>query len=334
MEDLRKHLIQKWLTDTCHLDHVILHPMQGDASFRRYFRVQLPNHLSYVAMDAPVEREACKPYIAISKALRDLGLKAPEIIEADLGHGFLLLTDFGDRQLLKELTKTNAPQLYSKALDALAVLQRCQIVDGWKIQPFTAHFMQQELMLSKEWFLETHLKITLSTEDENMLEKFFQFLALTAANQPQVFMHRDYHSANLMCLPESQVGILDFQDAFYGPVTYDVVSLLRDCYIDWPDEMIRKLVMEYHERLNLSVSKDEFFYWFEMMGLQRHLKALLTFARKFERDHNKNYLPHIPRTLKYIEKVSQSYPETQAFYQFLNNVILPAHHKVISTCVE
>jgi hypothetical protein len=334
MEDLRKHLLQKWLTETCHLDNITLHAMQGDASFRRYFRVQLPNHMSYVAMDAPTEREACKPYIAISKALRDQGLRAPEIIENDLGHGFLLLTDFGDRQLLKELTKTNAPHLYSKALDALAVLQRCQNVDGWKIQPFTAHFMQQELMLAKEWFFETHLGLILSTEDENMLEKFFQFLATSAANQSQVFMHRDYHSLNLMWLPESQVGILDFQDAFYGPVTYDLVSLLRDCYVDWPDEMIYKLVLEYHERLNLRVSKDEFYYWFEMMGLQRHLKALLTFARKYERDHNKNYLQHIPRTLLYIEKVSAKYPLIKDFYQFLENIIMPAYERVSTACVE
>jgi aminoglycoside/choline kinase family phosphotransferase len=196
-------------------------------------------------------------------------------------------------------------------------------VDGWKIQPFTAHFMQQELMLSKEWFLETYLGLPLATAEENMLERFFQFLSQEAARQPQVFMHRDYHSANLMWLPDRQVGILDFQDAFYGPVTYDLVSLLRDCYVDWPEELVKALVFEYHERLNLAVSRDEFYHWFNLMGMQRHLKALLTFARKFERDQNKNYLQYIPRTLKYLANVSGSYKETADFHQFLTEVVQP-----------
>jgi N-acetylmuramate 1-kinase len=333
MEDLRKHLLQKWLKESCLLDTVSLHPMPGDASFRRYFRVELSDQ-SYVAMDAPTERDACKPYIAISHALRAHGLKAPEIIHEDLAHGFLLLTDFGDQQLLKALNPNNVLKLYTQALEALAVLQNCRHVEGWKVPPFTAHFMQQELVLFKEWFLETYLNLMLSAEIENMLEKLFHFLANEAAKQPQVFMHRDYHSANLMWLSNKEVGILDFQDAFYGPLTYDLVSLLRDCYIDWPEETITQLVLQYKTRLNLPVSEDEFLYWFDLMGLQRHLKALLTFSRKYARDQNKNYLQYIPRTLNYIDTISKRYPETNDFHYFLRNSVIPAHQRVSSACVE
>ena len=185
--------------------------------------------------------------------------------------------------------------------------------------------MRQELNLFKEWFLQKHLGLALSAEIEGMLSDYFDFLAKSAAKQPQAFMHRDYHSANLMVLPENKVGILDFQDAFIGPITYDAVSLLRDCYVAWPDETIINLALRYHEKLaalKIKVKEKEFLRWFDLMGMQRHLKALLTFSRKHHRDSNSSYLQHIPRTLNYLITVSARYKESMLFHEFLQKVIM------------
>lgn len=316
--DLRAQALQEWLTTYCKLPGFDMVPMQGDASFRRYFRVYVPDG-SYVAMDAPPTKENCIPYILIGNALRTLGINTPEVMMSDTEQGFLLLRDFGERLYLNELNLNNAEDLYRRALDTLAVLQTCSNVEGWTIPNFTTEFMRNELNLFKEWFLEKHLKITVSSELQKDLDACFDFLVTSAANQKQVFMHRDFISTNLMVLPSDNVGVLDFQDAFIGPVTYDLVSLLRDCYVTWPDALVTKLVLEYQQKINLlSVSPDEFFRWFDLMGLQRHLKALLTFSRKFHRDQNPNYLQHIPRTLEYVAKISALYPECTA----LRNLIL------------
>jgi aminoglycoside/choline kinase family phosphotransferase len=333
--DPRQQALDYWLKTHCKLPAFKLISMVGDASFRRYFRVT-GGDWQYVAMDAPPERENnCRPFIAIAESLRRQGLQMPEIIESDVSAGFLLLTDFGNKLYLNELTEANADVLYTIALDALAILQNCT-VQNWTIPPFTAEFMYQELQLSKEWFLVKHLGLTLNTQTESMLTDFFRFLAESAGRQPQVLMHRDYHSANLMVLPNNEVGILDFQDAFMGPVTYDLASLLRDCYIAWPDHLVKKWVLQYKEKIPALayVTEVEFIRWFDLMSMQRHLKALLTFARKMHRDRNANYLQHIPRTLHYLAAVAPEYAETQAFNVFLQDVILPASEKVLSTCAQ
>jgi aminoglycoside/choline kinase family phosphotransferase len=316
--DSRQSALNQWLASLDCLTEYSLTVLAGDASFRRYFRVQTAA-ASFIAMDAPPERENnCQPFVAIANSLRQQGLQTPQIIASDITQGFLLLSDFGDRLYLHELSDSNAETLYSVALTALATLQNCRIT-YWDIPLFTADFMYQELILWQKWFLETHLALTIDTQTEKMLQEFFLFLATTAANQPQVLMHRDFHSANLMVLPNADVGILDFQDAFIGPVTYDVVSLLRDCYIAWPDTQITKLALRYKQKLPAltTVSDHEFLRWFDLMGLQRHLKALLTFSRKWHRDQNANYLQHIPRTLNYIKNVASQYRECQAFNEFL-----------------
>lgn len=320
MMNSRQHDLEKWLKETCQLRNYQLQPMLGDASFRRYFRIRCTTG-SYVVMDAFLERKSCLPYVAIANALRAMGLCTPEIIASDMQNGFLLLTDFGEQLFLTELNKQNVEKLYSNALAALAILRNCREVAGWKVPFFTADFMRQELQLFQEWFLQKHLRLTLSTTTKKMLATCFDFLADCAMRQPQVFMHRDYHSANLLVLPQHQVGILDFQDAFLGPLTYDLVSLLRDCYIAWPEDLVIKLVLHYRERLtDLNVSSEEFLYWFDVMGMQRHMKALMTFSRKYHRDNNPHYLQHIPRTLNYIATVSARYPECCALGEFLSEV--------------
>ncbi|MDR3478236.1 MAG: phosphotransferase [Gammaproteobacteria bacterium] len=333
--DSRLQSLEHWLKTHCPSPPLQVIPLAGDASFRRYFRILLPEG-SLIAMDAPPPRENVVPFVAIADMLRQKGLSAPKVFASDLQQGFLLLTDFGDDLYLKTLTSSNALTLYDNALDALSILQSSRRVSGWDIPFFTAEFMYQELQLFKEWFLLRHLGLSLSHETEDMLAEFFHFLAEEAASQPQVFMHRDFHSANLLVLPDSDVGILDFQDAFIGPVTYDLVSLLRDCYIAWPDALVKKLVLSYKEKISevVAVSDEGFLRWFDLMGLQRHLKALLTFSRKFHRDGSANYLQHIPRTLHYIASASAEHKECAAFNAYLTNVIMPALEKVSLSCAQ
>lgn len=327
----RIEALQHWLDDACGLDRVTLQPMQGDASFRRYFRIHTPS-TSYVAMDAPPPQENCRPYVAIAKSLRSMGLHAPEIIAADVENGFLLMTDFGDWTYLKSLNMQNADSLYDSALTALASMQAIREVPGRPLPHFTQDFMRQEWAWHKEWFLGKLLHLDVS-QQEAALDQCFEHVVESAANQPQVFMHRDYHSANLMVLPASQVGILDFQDAFIGPVTYDLVSLLRDCYIDWPAALVTKWALSYHAKLQLDVTQEEFLRWFDLMGVERHLKALFTFARKHVRDQQSNYLKHVPRTLKYLLNVTQRYPELLALHDYLQMHVQTEFEKVI-TCVR
>lgn len=321
----RQKNLEHWLA-AC-VPHSTLVAMPGDASFRRYFRVSTDQG-SWVAMDAPPPRENCRPYVAIAHALRAIGLQAPDIIQADVERGFLLLTDFGDMTYLKALNNKNADLLYSRALDALTVLQGCRSVPHHTLPLFTKAFMQDEWAWHKEWFLNKLLGLSFASEEAE-LDKAFNDIAESAASQPQVFMHRDYHSANLMMTPEGEVGILDFQDAFIGPLTYDVVSLLRDCYIDWPETRVTAWALQYKERLEAAgaikgIDEASFLRWFDWMGVERHLKALFTFARKHVRDQQSEYLRHIPRTLMYVHNVTRRYPELVTLHDYMTHVVVPA----------
>ena len=326
----RKQAIRAWLQD-CGIEAIDLTAMQGDASFRRYFRLQTPKG-TFVVMDAPPSHEQCGPFVAIADALRAMKLHVPDIIAADIAKGLLLLTDFGDTTYLKALTTNNADVLYQQALAALAVLQGCRQVPNHVVPPFTIAFMQQEWSWHKEWFLEKLLGLSIPVE----FDKYYTRIVEQAAAQPQVFMHRDFHSANLMVLPNA-VGILDFQDAFIGPITYDAVSLLRDCYIAWPENKVQQWALHYASHLRalnvLDASDETFMYWFDLMGMQRHLKALLTFARKSVRDDQHAYLQHIPRTLDYVLKVSARYPEFDAFHDYYQHTVGPALARMNVSCV-
>lgn len=329
--DARFQAWMRWLHDNQVLQQRPIEPLQHDASFRRYFRVFTAQG-SLIAMDAPPPQENCRPFVAIAKALRHAGLEAPAIFAQDLDQGWLLLSDFGDTTYLKALNAQNADALYERALNALICLQACRNVPGRDLPLFTADFMLQEWAWHKEWFLDKWLGLDIAPV-ENALDACYQEIVVTAVNQPQVFMHRDFHSANLMVLPE-KVGILDFQDAFIGPVTYDLVSLLRDCYIAWPEERVRQWVIIYWKLLIdrgvIDVDQETFYRWFDWMGVQRHLKALLTFARKKVRDHQDGYLRHIPRTLQYLLTVTQRYPELTALHDYLHTTVKPAVERELS----
>lgn len=304
----------QWLTTYFGSSDFQLKALAGDASFRQYFRVWFKDK-TFIAMDAHAEKDKCPQFVAIAEALKKEGLNAPDIFAKDFEKGFLLLSDLGDDLFLKKVSLDNADLFYKKALDALKILSRTpRNLNGYSVPDFTEPFMQEELFLFQEWFLEKYLKLNLSLEHKNTLAKAFKLIAKKCHQQKQVFMHRDFHSANLMILPNHEIGILDFQDAFIGPYTYDLVSLLKDCYISWPKEKILQWMTYY------SVNIEDF----NWMALQRHLKALLTFSRKFVRDQNENYLQHIPRTWGYVLDEVQMFPELTELKTFFEKILIPS----------
>lgn len=319
--------LTRWLHSEIGLAQFEIAPASGDASFRRYFRIRYDGQ-TRIAMDAPPAQEDCRPYIAIARAFHSLGLHVPEILEADLEQGFLLLSDLGTRQYLPELNSATAERLYGDALDALLVLQsRCthQLIE---LPPYDHALLLREMALFRDWFVQQHLTLQLQPALSAALEHTFEMLAQAALEQPTVCVHRDYHSRNLMVTDSNNPGILDFQDAVTGPVTYDLVSLLRDCYIAWPPDQVYAWAKAYRLRLLQAGilpedNEPQFLRWFDWMGIQRHLKAIGIFARLNIRDGKPGYLQDIPRTLGYVVAVSRRYPELQALYDALRETIVP-----------
>lgn len=332
----RNMKIKEWIAAACKQNVISIDPMAHDASCRRYYRV-VTEAGSFVAMDAPPPQETTRPFIAIARALREMGLQAPEIFAQDAENGFLLLSDFGETTLLQALNQHYsiplADEMYTAALRALAVMQDCQVINGHDLMPFGREWMQREWVWHKEWMLDKWLGLSYRS-DERVLDACYELLIQSAVEQPQVFMHRDYHSANLMPLPKQGMGILDFQDAFRGPLTYDPVSLLRDCYISWPAHKVTEWALLYASMLRergmlKQITDSEYLRWFDLMGLQRHIKALLTFARKFVRDQQPGYLQHVPRTLNYIVTVSSKYPELLALSEFYSGIVERANKEAL-----
>ena len=319
----RFQAIQAWLESVLGHTGFKIELASGDASFRRYFRV-LDNGTSMIVMDAPPDKEDCKPFIEIAAALQKSGLHAPQVLHQDLSLGFLLLSDLGDQQYLQVLDDNNVDRLYGDALSALATLQANAALH-YDFPAYDDALLKTEMRLFTDWLIDKHLAISLSDAEQSMFSETFELLSQSALAQPQVPVHRDYHSRNLMLNPQQNPGILDFQDAVTGPVTYDLVSLLRDCYVSWPRERVEAWVRGYHQLASQSgiisdESEAEFLRWFDLMGVQRHLKAAGIFARLNYRDNKPAYLQDVPRTVGYIIDVSQRYPELQALHQFLLKV--------------
>ncbi len=319
--------LENWLQTDCGIPEYRIEPASGDASFRRYFRVTLPDNSTRIAMDAPPDKENCEPFVRISRQFEELGLNVPSILAEDHDQGFLLLKDLGSVQYLDELVHANVDQLYGHALSALLTLQSS--CDSSGLPKYDNKLLLQEMELFREWLLKKHLGICLSDEDNRVLDEAFEMLAENALEQPQVCVHRDYHSRNLMIPSEahhgSVPGILDFQDAVEGPVTYDLVSLIKDCYIEWPREKVIDWAMDYCRRCiqsGLLKPEDEnkFLRWFDLMGVQRHLKAAGIFARLNHRDGKDGYLKDIPRTVGYIGQLKPFYPELDGLILLIDKV--------------
>jgi aminoglycoside/choline kinase family phosphotransferase len=315
MKDIdRFHALKTWVSDLHGARNFTIEPASADASFRRYFRVDLGN-TTYIAMDAPPEHEDCESFVNIDRLIESHGLHVPHIFNADLGQGFILLSDLGSAAYLDKLNTDTVDRLYGDALNALFTMQTEVPCDG--LPPYDDTLLNREMALFRDWFLQTHLGLELDAGAEAILNDTFGYLTENALAQPKVFVHRDYHSRNLMVTGHNNPGILDFQDAVSGPVTYDLVSLLRDCYVAWPDSRIYAWAAAYHRRLVqygfLDGDYDRFQQWFDGMGMQRHLKAIGIFSRLNHRDGKSGYLKDIPRTLGYVLNVSSHYPALESF---------------------
>jgi hypothetical protein len=322
--DERLELLKRWLKSDAGLTGFDITPASSDASFRRYFRVR-HGHESHIAMDAPPKKENCGLYVMVARALSSLGLNVPHIFLADLKQGFLLLSDFGVRSYLDVLDESNAGRLYGDALNALLVLQSHRDFQDDCFPPYDRQLLMNEMNLFRDWYLREHLGITLSVRHNKVLDEVYEILILSALEQPTVWVHRDFHSRNLMYVEKGNPGILDFQDTVIGPVTYDLVSLLRDCYIQWPHARVQVWLEEHYLRLRENkvierVDRSQFERWFDLMGVQRHLKAIGIFSRLNIRDGKPGYMNDIPRTLGYVMEVSARYPELKGLNELLGNL--------------
>lgn len=320
--------LTRWLRAELDLEHFTLTPASSDASFRRYFRVHHDGK-TLIVMDAPPAHEDCRPFVTIARAFLALGLHVPEVLEQDMERGFLLLGDLGTRCYLDALNEDTVERLYGDALDALWRLQsRCDGVTALPLPPYDDALLMREMVLFRDWFLERHLEWMPDVDQCAVFEHACESLAHSALEQPQVCVHRDFHSRNLMVTETGNPGILDFQDAVLGPITYDLVSLLRDCYIAWPRARVEEWALRYRARLIQSgllrgIDEPQFLRWFDWMGMQRHLKAIGIFARLNIRDGKPGYLKDIPRTLAYLIGVSGRYPELADFHTLLCEHVLP-----------
>ena len=345
MMDSRLDQAKQWLTNHFKYDNYSISLLSGDASFRRYFRViDHQNETPFVLMDAPPEKEDTHPFLAIAHSWRNQQISAPTIHAENPSSGFLLLEDFGDTTFYQAIlpnsdNQTNADERYQQAIDALIPIQFATSPAEYEIPPFDEALLRLEISLFTDWLLTKKLNLALSETELKILNRFFDSLVDCALNQPQVLVHRDYHSRNLMISPDDSLGILDFQDAVMGPITYDLVSLLRDCYIKWPLDQVRIWQRYYLDRLldflnrpgargqlpqhGKNISNEEFTRWFDLVGLQRHLKASGIFARLSLRDGKHGYLNDIPRTVSYLADVTALYSEFSEVNLWLNDRLIP-----------
>lgn len=319
--DKRKQLLIEWLYGVFKTKEFSCEPASSDASFRRYFRVVLGD-ASYVVMDAPPAKEDCTSFIAIASLLFEHGINAPQIFHHSLEKGFLVLSDLGSESYLDDLDEGTVNARYGDAVNALHKMHHLA-VDTLDIPMYDTGVLQQEMGLFDEWFICKLLAVELSTAEKNMLESVKNLLSESALAQPQVFVHRDYHSRNLMLTAENNPGVIDFQDAVIGPITYDLVSLYRDCYIDWPDDKIYAWLDEFLQQRKEQGHVDEFdraqfHQWFDWMGVQRHLKVLGIFSRLFLRDGKSGYMKDIPLTLSYLVKVCRKYKALQPLAELID----------------
>jgi aminoglycoside/choline kinase family phosphotransferase len=307
--DSRLFSLERWLETQLPGATFALAPASADASFRRYFRARLDDGRSYVAMDAPPEKEDSAPFVRVARMLREAGVNAPEVLAQDLKQGFLLLTDLGTVTYLDALKTENASELIGQAIDSLLRWQLATQPD--ELGPYDEALLRREMALFPEWYVGLHLGAKLSQTQQQVLEDLCSLLVRSALAQPKVYVHRDYMPRNLM-LCEPNPGVLDFQDAVEGPICYDIVSLTRDAFISWDEERVLDWSVRYWEKAKqarLPVDSDFSAFWraFEWMGLQRHLKVLGIFARLSYRDGKPKYVADTPRFVRYARAVAERY---------------------------
>jgi N-acetylmuramate 1-kinase len=321
--DQRQSALIDWINHHTPFQCQQLEAVSGDASFRRYFRFHYQGR-TIIAVDAPPAQENSQIFALVSRAYRDCGLPVPSILAADFALGFYCQDDFGNKLFADALTANNCELLYSQALEHLPTIQSCIATEAGPLPAFDDAMLGRESELFSHWLIQVHLDLNLSMQEVQAMEQAFLTLRDNFNSQPQVGVHRDYHSRNLMILPDQAIGIIDFQDAVVGPLTYDAASLLRDCYQDWPDSMVYGLLKDWHGKYYAQFDWLQFKRWFDLTGIQRHVKASGIFARLWHRDGKSVYLQDIPRTLQHLVNVSQHYTELSDFTALVNNKIKPA----------
>jgi aminoglycoside/choline kinase family phosphotransferase len=329
-EDARLAALCGWLEESLGFRGYTIAPASADASFRRYFRVERPGEPSLIVMDAPPPKEDVGPFVKVAGMLEQIGVHAPRVLERSEAAGFLLLTDLGTTMYLPELARPGqAEPLYADALDALVKIQARGDAASRQLPPYDEQFLRFEMSLFPDWLLAQHLALELASDERAMLAAAMDALAANSLGQPQVFVHRDYHSRNLMVCPGSNPGILDFQDAMRGACTYDLVSLLRDAYVAWPQKRVVQWVLQFRRKAaaaGLDTGRDDaqFLRWFDLMGLQRQLKVAGIFARLWLRDGKPGYLKDIPRTLQYAVGACGRHPDFAGLGRLIERRVLPA----------
>jgi N-acetylmuramate 1-kinase len=320
--DDRRLVLERWLADQFRGTRFTLAPASEDASFRRYFRATLEDGRTFVAMDAPPDKEDCRPFVHVARLLKEAGVHAPQVHAQDLAAGFLLLSDLGTRTYLAELNEASAAPLFADATDTLIAWQLA--TRPGELPPYDEALLRRELSLFPEWYVKRHRSVDLTAVQAQALESVFTHLVKSALAQPAVYVHRDYMPRNLM-LSQPNPGVLDFQDAVIGPITYDMASLMRDAFLSWEDERVLDWTARYWEkakRAGLPVERDfgEFWRAFEWMGLQRHLKVLGIFARINYRDGKPKYLADTPRFIAYVRPVAKRYRELAPLLPLLDAI--------------
>jgi N-acetylmuramate 1-kinase len=323
LEDLRTLAMRDWLENDLLLSIIHCETASSDASFRRYFRVTTPDQ-QYIVMDAPPPQENVEPFIKVATLFTSSQVNVPTIFKHNISEGFLLLQDFGSTCFLDKLNNDNASTMYASALDSLITLQTNTAIDTAPLPRYDHALLTRELGIFKDWYIDQLLDTKIP---DALWHNVQNILIDSALEQPSVCVHRDFHSRNLMVTDENNPGVIDFQDAVIGPITYDVVSLLRDCYIAWPESQVELWMTGYHKRLVeaglIACTTTQFKRWFDLMGMQRHLKAVGIFSRLHLRDGKSGYLNDIPRTLNYVAQISNAYPELAEFSAYLNTHLLP-----------
>lgn len=319
----RNQLLRDWIARQYPGESLDIQPASADASFRRYFRLQFADgRPSLIVMDAPPEHEDCRPWLKVGALFAAAGVHVPRVLAQDLELGFLLLSDLGNTTYLSVLNQENAPALYREALTALIRIQ--QASQPGVLPAYDRPLLERELDLFPDWYVRQHLGKTLTPAQDKVWQTAKEKFLANVLAQPQGYVHRDYHSRNLM-VSEPNPGVIDFQDAVYGPLTYDPVSLFRDAYISWEEEQELDWVIRYWElarraKLPVPAAFDDFYRDYEWMGAQRQLKVLGIFARLYHRDGKDGYLADMPRVMAYLRRTCERYGELRPLWRLLEEL--------------
>lgn len=308
--------VKEWLGETS-FKHYVLEGSLADASFRKYFRLSSGARTA-ILMDSSLEKSSLEAFVDVTSRLAGVGVASPKIYEKNMDDGFLILEDFGSSHYLDILNEDNYKAYYTKAINTIVKMQNA---DASGLPLYDKRFLHVEMDLMQEWYIEKLLRVSLSEEQKELIASTLDRISDTVLEQPQnIFVHRDFHSRNIILKEDNKLGVIDYQDAMSGGLTYDLVSLLKDCYVAYDRTQIKKLALEFRDKKGLKVSDEKFIKWFDFTGMQRHIKVLGIFSRLHIRDKKSSYLKDIPLTLKYVLDTASRYDETRELAKFLQSV--------------